>query len=93
MYYICFAQVHVVPAHMFRKVISITKSHCKLGLTGMPDSICLVCLQHWTFVFFCWELKIRQLIWLQPRLLERMKGLQIWTSLLVPNCMKQTGWI
>jgi hypothetical protein len=23
----------VVPAHMFRKVISITKSHCKLGLT------------------------------------------------------------
>lgn len=37
--YICFnmslfVQVHVVPAHMFRKVISITKSHCKLGLTG-----------------------------------------------------------
>lgn len=28
-------QVHVVPAHMFRKVISLTKSHCKLGLTGM----------------------------------------------------------
>ncbi|VAH78826.1 unnamed protein product [Triticum turgidum subsp. durum] len=27
-------EVHVVPAHMFRKVISITKSHCKLGLTG-----------------------------------------------------------
>ncbi|KAK9048472.1 hypothetical protein SSX86_032564, partial [Deinandra increscens subsp. villosa] len=27
-------QVHVVPAHMFRKVISITKSHCKLGLTA-----------------------------------------------------------
>ncbi|KAM3331947.1 hypothetical protein ACQJBY_027674 [Aegilops geniculata] len=26
-------EVHVVPAHMFRKVISITKSHCKLGLT------------------------------------------------------------
>ncbi|KAK5834032.1 hypothetical protein PVK06_017903 [Gossypium arboreum] len=25
--------VHVVPAHMFRKVISITKSHYKLGLT------------------------------------------------------------
>lgn len=40
MYYICFVQVHVVPAHMFRKVISLTKSHCKLGLTGMPDSIC-----------------------------------------------------
>uniref|UniRef100_A0A0D3CT86 DNA 3'-5' helicase n=1 Tax=Brassica oleracea var. oleracea TaxID=109376 RepID=A0A0D3CT86_BRAOL len=26
--------VHVVPAQMFRKVISITKSHCKLGLTA-----------------------------------------------------------
>ncbi|EFJ20569.1 hypothetical protein SELMODRAFT_108762, partial [Selaginella moellendorffii] len=26
--------VHVVPAHMFHKVISITKSHCKLGLTA-----------------------------------------------------------
>ncbi|XVF13089.1 hypothetical protein REPUB_Repub08aG0178000 [Reevesia pubescens] len=28
-------EVHVVPAHMFRKVISITKSHCKLGLTDL----------------------------------------------------------
>ncbi|KMZ63041.1 hypothetical protein ZOSMA_42G00800, partial [Zostera marina] len=27
-------EVHVVPAHMFRKVIKITKSHCKLGLTA-----------------------------------------------------------
>ncbi|KAF5930246.1 hypothetical protein HYC85_031119 [Camellia sinensis] len=27
-------EVHVVPAHMFRKVISITKPHCKLGLTA-----------------------------------------------------------
>jgi len=27
-------EVHVVPAHMFRKVISITKSHAKLGLTA-----------------------------------------------------------
>lgn len=35
-------QVHVVPAHMFRKVISITKSHCKLGLTGMPLCIFLM---------------------------------------------------
>ena len=25
---------HVVPAHMFHKVISITKSNCKLGLTA-----------------------------------------------------------
>ena len=27
-------EVHVVPAHMFRKVIGITKAHCKLGLTA-----------------------------------------------------------
>uniref|UniRef100_A0A803KZQ9 ERCC3/RAD25/XPB helicase C-terminal domain-containing protein n=1 Tax=Chenopodium quinoa TaxID=63459 RepID=A0A803KZQ9_CHEQI len=27
-------EVHVIPAQMFRKVISTTKSHCKLGLTG-----------------------------------------------------------
>ena len=27
-------EVHVVPAHRFRKVISIAKSHCKLGLTA-----------------------------------------------------------
>ncbi|KFK22354.1 hypothetical protein AALP_AAs42226U000300 [Arabis alpina] len=27
-------EVHVVPALMFRKVISITKSHCKLGLAA-----------------------------------------------------------
>jgi len=27
-------EVHVVPAQMFRKVISITHSHCKLGLTA-----------------------------------------------------------
>ncbi|XP_062029090.1 general transcription and DNA repair factor IIH helicase subunit XPB1 [Rosa rugosa] len=27
-------EVHVVPAQMFRKVIAITKSHCKLGLTA-----------------------------------------------------------
>ena len=27
-------EVHVVPAAMFRKVIGITKAHCKLGLTA-----------------------------------------------------------
>ncbi|XP_047971960.1 general transcription and DNA repair factor IIH helicase subunit XPB1-like [Salvia hispanica] len=27
-------EVHVVPAQMFRKVIALTKSHCKLGLTA-----------------------------------------------------------
>lgn len=40
-------QVHVVPAHMFRKVISITKSHCKLGLTGMPFCTGLITSWHW----------------------------------------------
>ncbi|XP_047267392.1 probable protein phosphatase 2C 55 [Capsicum annuum] len=34
-------EVHVVPAHMFRKVISITKSHCKLVLTG---TACIIAL-------------------------------------------------
>ncbi|EOA12716.1 hypothetical protein CARUB_v10028096mg, partial [Capsella rubella] len=29
------ALVHVVPSCIFREVISLTKSHCKLGLTGM----------------------------------------------------------
>ncbi|XVE50218.1 hypothetical protein DITRI_Ditri01bG0144300 [Diplodiscus trichospermus] len=28
-------EVHVVPAHMFRKVISLSKSHYTLGLTAM----------------------------------------------------------
>lgn len=27
-------EVHVVPAQMFRKVLTVTKSHCKLGLTA-----------------------------------------------------------
>lgn len=27
-------EVHVVPAHMFRKVLTVTKAHCKLGLTA-----------------------------------------------------------
>jgi DNA excision repair protein ERCC-3 len=27
-------EVQVVPAEMFRKVISLIKSHCKLGLTA-----------------------------------------------------------
>lgn len=27
-------EVHVVPAAMFRKVVAITKAHCKLGLTA-----------------------------------------------------------
>ncbi|KAL0297610.1 UNVERIFIED_CONTAM: General transcription and DNA repair factor IIH helicase subunit XPB1, partial [Sesamum radiatum] len=35
-------EVHVVPAHMFRKVISLTKSHCKLGLTGTSSTSNLV---------------------------------------------------
>ncbi|GJZ30513.1 DNA repair helicase XPB1 [Tanacetum coccineum] len=31
------SQVHVVPAPMVCKVISVAKSHCKLGLTGKSD--------------------------------------------------------
>ena len=27
-------EVHVVPAAMFRKVLTVTPAHCKLGLTG-----------------------------------------------------------
>eukprot|EP00698_Gefionella_okellyi_P023913 TRINITY_DN8296_c0_g2_i1.p1 TRINITY_DN8296_c0_g2~~TRINITY_DN8296_c0_g2_i1.p1 ORF type:complete len:758 (-),score=196.72 TRINITY_DN8296_c0_g2_i1:142-2415(-) len=27
-------EVHVVPAHVFRRVVSVTHSHCKLGLTA-----------------------------------------------------------
>lgn len=27
-------QVHVVPARMFRKVLSVCNAHCKLGLTA-----------------------------------------------------------
>ncbi len=30
-------EVHVVPAHMFRKVLTVVKAHCKLGLTGMIE--------------------------------------------------------
>ncbi|PPS18663.1 hypothetical protein GOBAR_AA01908 [Gossypium barbadense] len=41
-------KVHVVPAHMFRKVISITKSHCKLGLTVKGGFIANVqCAEVW----------------------------------------------
>jgi DNA excision repair protein ERCC-3 len=28
-------EVHVVPAHMFRKVLTVTQAHCKMGLTGI----------------------------------------------------------
>ena len=30
-------EVHVVPAHMFRKVLTVVHTHCKLGLTGIFD--------------------------------------------------------
>ena len=36
-------EVHVVPAHMFRKVLTVVHAHCKLGLTGtqcIPLYIC-----------------------------------------------------
>lgn len=53
-----FVQVHVVPAHMFRKVISITKSHCKLGLTGIADIVGLDNYQHPASYLFFLEVKI-----------------------------------
>ncbi|KAK5842568.1 hypothetical protein PVK06_004941 [Gossypium arboreum] len=43
-----FPMVHVVPTYMFRKVISITKSHCKLGLTVKGGFIANVqCAEVW----------------------------------------------
>ncbi len=33
--FILLDEVHVVPATMFRKVVSTIKAHSKLGLTGM----------------------------------------------------------
>lgn len=52
--FLAFTQVHVVPAHMFRKVISITKSHCKLGLTGMyfRKRVLANCIFVWYFTKF-----------------------------------------
>lgn len=32
--YICRAEVHTIPAKMFRRVLTIVQSHCKLGLTA-----------------------------------------------------------
>lgn len=49
--------MHVVPAHMFRKVISITKSHCKLGLTG-------------GYLFLIFAIYLRRLLFLPPFLTE-----------------------
>lgn len=31
---IVFAEVHTIPAKMFRRVLTIVQSHCKLGLTA-----------------------------------------------------------
>lgn len=45
-------KVHVVPAHMFRKVISLTKSHCKLGLTGTNYVLC-ACPYFYFFPQYC----------------------------------------
>ncbi|KAI4376153.1 hypothetical protein MLD38_013943 [Melastoma candidum] len=38
-------QVHVFPAHTFRKVISLTKSHCKLGLTDIQRQMSKLLVQ------------------------------------------------
>ncbi len=37
-------EVHVVPAHMFRKVLTVTQAHCKLGLTGKNRMILIFLL-------------------------------------------------
>jgi DNA excision repair protein ERCC-3 len=37
--FILLDEVHVVPATMFRKVVSVIKAHSKLGLTGISESI------------------------------------------------------
>ena len=34
--FILLDEVHVVPAAMFRRVVTTIKAHSKLGLTGMP---------------------------------------------------------
>lgn len=36
--FILLDEVHVVPAAMFRRVVTTIKAHSKLGLTGTPPS-------------------------------------------------------
>ena len=38
--FILLDEVHVVPAAMFRRVVTTIKAHSKLGLTGNAKSIC-----------------------------------------------------
>ena len=35
--FILLDEVHVVPAAMFRRVVTTIKAHSKLGLTGQPS--------------------------------------------------------
>jgi DNA excision repair protein ERCC-3 len=37
--FILLDEVHVVPANMFRRVVTTIKAHSKLGLTGAPINV------------------------------------------------------
>ena len=39
--FILLDEVHVVPAAMFRRVVTTIKAHSKLGLTGMDGLACM----------------------------------------------------
>lgn len=41
--FILLDEVHVVPAAMFRRVVTTIKAHSKLGLTGMPPRLWTPC--------------------------------------------------
>lgn len=71
-------EVHVVPAAMFRRVVTTIKAHTKLGLTGesSPTQRNWIKLTH-----------DRQL-----RSFERTTRLTTSTSSSDPSCMRRTGW-
>lgn len=97
--WLCF-QVHVVPAHMFRKVISITKSHCKLGLTGGAIFQLLgsySCCFDYSYSYPSMSLRGKLIydndLRMQPRWFVRMNELVIWIFWSDPSCTRQIGWI
>lgn len=47
--FILLDEVHVVPAAMFRRVVTTIKAHAKLGLTGAPGNILL----YFTLLIVC----------------------------------------
>ena len=49
--FILLDEVHVVPANMFRRVVTTIKAHSKLGLTGARPSMCTeTCVIPWLMV-------------------------------------------